>query len=339
MITVFDLRKYDLDDMHKVYDQWPQIARDAYNSEFEKISFDGIDHIVFSGMGGSGAIGDLFSSLLSKTNIHVSLVKGYVLPNTVDKNTLVITISISGNSQEPLTVLESAKNLDCSIIAFSSGGKMEEFCKKNQINHRKIELIHSARASFLRYVYSILKILESLLPITKNDIVESFNELENIKNQISFENLTSSNPALTLACWITKIPLIYYPHGLQSSAFRFKSSLQENSKKHVIVEDVIEACHNGIVAWEKTSTVQPILIEGKDDYVKTRERWKILKEYFVENKIDFREVHSIEGNLLSKLVVLIYFFDYVSIYNAILNEIDPSPVNSIDYIKKKLSLN
>ena len=150
MITPSDLQKFDPHGMHKVYDMWPQIAREAYESELEEISNDGIDHIVFAGMGGSGAIGDLFSSILSKSKIHVSLVKGYLLPRTVDKNTLVIVTSISGNSVESLTVLESAKKLDCSLVAFSSGGKMEEICKKNDITHRKIDYIHSPRSSLAR---------------------------------------------------------------------------------------------------------------------------------------------------------------------------------------------
>ena len=65
-----------------------------------------------------------------------------------------------------------------------------------------------------------------------------------------------------------------------SAAIRFKNSMQENSKKHVLFEDVIEASHNGIVSWEKSSNIQPILMQGKDDHFKTRERWKIFKEFF-----------------------------------------------------------
>ena len=41
-----------------------------------------------------------------------------------------------------------------------------------------------------------------------------------------------------------------------------------------MTEDILEACHNGIIAWEKPSLVQSILIEGKDDFIKTKERTK-----------------------------------------------------------------
>ncbi len=336
MITLSDLQKFDPSGMHKVYDMWPQIAREAYESEFEEISYDDINHIVFAGMGGSGAIGDLFSSILSKSKIHVSLVKGYLLPRTVDKNTLVIVTSISGNSVEPLTILESAKKLDCSLIAFSSGGKMEELCKKNNITHRKINYIHSPRSSLVKYTYSMLKILNHTLPVTKNEITESINQLNIIQNNISSENLTETNYSIDLASWISGIPMIYYPHGLHSAAIRFKSSLHENAKSHAMVEDIIEASHNNIVSWERPSIVQPILIKGKDDYAKTKERWSIIEQYFEENKIDFKLVHSINGNILSKIIVLYYLFDYCSIYKAIMNETDPTPIRSIDFIKSKL---
>ena len=121
------MNEIDSKGMYKIYDRWPEIAKVAFESDLNPVDFKNIDHIIFAGMGGSGAIGDLFASILSKTNIHVSLVKGYVLPKTVDKNTLIVTTSVSGNTIETLTVLDSAKKLDCNIIAFSSGGKMEEF--------------------------------------------------------------------------------------------------------------------------------------------------------------------------------------------------------------------
>ena len=131
--------------------------------------------------------------------------------------------------------------------------------------------------------------------------------------------------------------MIYYPWGLESVAIRFKNSLQENSKTHVIIEDVVESCHNGIVAWEKKSKVQPLMIKGTDDHIKTKERWNVLSKYFNENQIEYKEVFSTNGNILTKIICLIYLLDYVSIYKAILEGIDPSPVKSIDYIKRKIN--
>ncbi len=320
--------------MYKVYDQWPSIARESYSSSQDVVDFDNIDHIVFSGMGGSGTIGDIISSILSKTNIHVAVVKGYHLPNTVDSKTLVITTSISGNTAETLSVLETARKTKCKLVAFSSGRKMHDYCQKHKIEHRVVPKTHSPRASFPGFLYTILKVLGPVLPLKEKDIVESIRELEKTGRIISSENLDKNNPALELAEWISGIPIIYYPFGLQSAAVRFKNSLHENAKRHAMIEDIIEAGHNNIVSWEKKDKVQPILLEGSDDYIKTKQRWKIIKKYFEINKIDYREVYSVKGSIISKLINLIYVLDYSTIYLAALSKIDPSPTKSIDFIKK-----
>ena len=323
--------------MYKTYDRWPEIAQKQYESEFNKIELDNFNHIIFAGMGGSGAIGDIFSAILSKTNIHVEVVKGYLLPKTVNEKTVVIAISISGNTEETLNVLQQASILKCKTIAFSDNGKMKEFCLKKKIEYRQIKMEHSPRASFPTFLFSILKILQPFLPIQKNDITDSILALKEQKERISSLNLNENNPAINLAEWINDIPLIYYPWGLQASAIRFKNSLQENAKMHAITEDVIEACHNGIVSWEKSSNVKPILIQGKDDYIKTKERWQFVKEFFNEKNIEYKEIHSVNGSILSKLINLIFLLDYSTIYRSVLSEIDPTPVKPIDYVKNRLN--
>ena len=336
MISKENLEKYDPEGMHHAYDAWSDLALDAYNSELQPIDFKNIDHVVFAGMGGSGTIGDVFASILSKTDIHVSVVKGYLLPKTVDDSTLVVTTSISGNTLETISILKNVEKMNAKFVALSSGGTMEKFCMDKKIKYYKIEEEHSPRASFVGFLYSALNILEQILPVKKIDVNESIESLFDIQKSICSKNLNETNEALQIAEWIKEIPMVYYPSGLQSAAIRFKNSMQENAKVHVITEDVIEACHNGIVAWDKPKNVQPILIQGKDDYVKTKERWEIIKELFRENGIQYKEIFSQEGSILNKLVCLIYLLDYASIYNAIISKTDPTPIKSIDFIKKRL---
>ncbi len=336
MITKLDLETIDKSGMHKVYDKWSEIAKSSYEYDWELLKYQDIDHIVFAGMGGSGSIGDIFSSILSKTKLHVSVVKGYVLPKTVDGNSLVIVSSVSGNTVEAVSILNQGKNLNCKLIAVSSGGEIEKICKFNNIDYRKIKQFISPRASLVSFVYSMLKILEFIIPITKKEIIESIKSLEKIGIQISSNNLTDSNQALNLAQEISGIPLIYYPWGLQAAAIRFKNSLQENAKMHAIVEDVVEASHNGIVAWGGESEIFPILLQGQDDNTKTKERWEIFKTYFDDKKINYKEIVSIKGGILSKLIHLTYLLDYASIYKSILSKTDPTPVKAIDFIKSRL---
>ena len=89
--------------MYQIYDEWPNLARQSIESEPQRIQVKNIDHIIFAGMGGSGSIGDVISSILSKEDIHVTIVKGYHLPSNLNSNSLVITTSVSGNTKETLT--------------------------------------------------------------------------------------------------------------------------------------------------------------------------------------------------------------------------------------------
>ena len=336
-MQISDIQRHDSKKMYEAYDRWPEISQENYFAkDLPKIQFKNIDHIVFAGVGGSGTIGDVISSILSKNDIHVNVVKGYLLPKTVDSNTLIITTSVSGNSKEALTILRNAKKSKGKFLAFSSGGEMKKYSIKNKIPYYEIPEIHSPRASFPCYLYSILNILEDVISVKKRDVKESIDQLKKTKKKICSDNLTNSNPALSLAKWISDFPVIYYPWGLHSAAIRFKNSLQENAKMHVFAEDIIESSHNGIVAWEKRSKIKPILLMGKDDYVKTKERWQIVKEFFNQKKIQYKEVHSLDGNILTKLVNLIYLLDYSSIYLAVLSKTDPTPVKPIEFIKSRI---
>ena len=335
-MDMHEIKKFDPQKMYEVYDKWAILARDAYKKEFPKIQFGDIDHVVLAGMGGSGAIGDIIEAILSRENFHVSTVKGYLLPKTVDSKTLVIAISISGNTKEILSILDYKSKSDAKFVAISSGGIMVKKCMENSIPHYNIPMNHSPRASFGVFLYSILNILGDALPIQKSEVIESLEKMDLLQNNINSKKLNEENQSLNLAKKINLNPLIYYPDGLKAAAIRFKNSLQENSKIHTSIEDVIEASHNSISTWENNNNFKPILLQGIDDYVKTKERWKIIKEYFKSKNIDYEEVYSVDGNIISKLVCLIYLLDYTSIYLAILSKIDPSPVDAIDFIKSRL---
>lgn len=331
------ISKNDPTGLHLVYDDWPKIALKSYESQKETANFDGIDHVVLLGMGGSGTISDILYSILSKSDIHAYTVKGYHLPATVDKNTLVIATSVSGNTDETITVLQDSLKKDCKKIAFSKeNSQLELLCKKNGISHYAPEFYHSPRASLVSFLYYILDSLGNILKTKKEDILESINSLELLQKEIVSSNL-NSNRSLELAQWISGTPVIYYPWGLSAAAIRFKNCLNENAKMHAIAEDVIEASHNGVVAWEKPLGFQPVLIQGQDDYLKTKERWKILQEFFDSKNIEYREIHSVSGNILTKIMNLIYLLDYATIYRAFLSGMNPSPVGPIDFVKTRLS--
>ena len=89
---------------------------------------------------------------------------------------------------------------------------------------------------------------------------------------------------------------------------------------HAMTEDIIETCHNGIVAWDKESKVKPILIKGDNDYIKTKERWKIITEFFVERNVDYYEINSANTSqihfFIDLLAYLLNFFFLLLTYSS-----------------------
>ena len=70
-MKISDIQKYDSQKMYEAYDAWPKLAKEYYEKDFSKLEIDNVDHIVFAGMGGSGTIGDIISSILSRNNFSI----------------------------------------------------------------------------------------------------------------------------------------------------------------------------------------------------------------------------------------------------------------------------
>lgn len=319
--------------MHRTYEDWPDVAADAYAQDVPSVDLEGINHIAFSGMGGSGIVGDIIAALLSQTAIKTTIIKGYNLPKTVDDSTLVVCCSASGDTAETMSVLRAATQTR--LLGVSSGGQLGRFCTANNIPFVRTRLVHSPRASLPCMLYPILKALDGLLPISKGQIASSIDEIARTKKTISADN-AADNAAMNIANSIDAIPIIYYPHGLLCVATRFKNSLHENAKVHAMIEDVIEACHNNVVAWERTAGVMPVIIRGFGDHEKTMQRWDILKEFFVSKDIRYLEVTGSGQTILARILSLIYMLDYATIFLAARYGQDPSVIAPIDFIKSRL---
>jgi len=57
MITRERINKIDTDGICGAYDRWPEIAKDCYKNNTQKIDLKEIKNVIFVGMGGSGTVG------------------------------------------------------------------------------------------------------------------------------------------------------------------------------------------------------------------------------------------------------------------------------------------
>ena len=62
----------------------------------------------------------------------------------------------------------------------------------------------------------------------------------------------------------------------------------------------------------------------------------IIKKLLSKQGVEYKEIKSVNGGILSKLVNLVYLLDYTTLYLAIKFNIDPTPVKTIEYIKNRI---
>ena len=314
--------------MIDTYDKWPEYALESYKtSESLDITYD---NVLFSGMGGSGIAFDIISSLVQDKDVIIN--KGYFLPKNIS-NSLIVVNSASGDTIETLTVLKNASKLKNKVIAFSSGGKIETFCKKNKITHYKYTLKSSPRASIPFSLYTILGTLSESLGIKKSMITDSLKTLRDSKKKIYDKK---NSPALDLAKFIKGYPVCYYSADLFPIALRFRQDFQENCKKLCATEEVVESCHNSINSWENPSGLSPILLRGSNDHKLIKNRFEVWKEYFDSRGIKYKEIYSGKGGLLSQFMGSIYEMSTSTIYYAIQDGTDPTLLKAIDFVKARV---
>ena len=96
--------------------------------------YKNIDQIVISGMGGSNLGPKIIKSVYSnEIKVPFSINADYQIPASVNKNTLFILSSYSGNTEEVLHTYKEAKKRKAKIMIVTAGGKLAEIIKKDNL--------------------------------------------------------------------------------------------------------------------------------------------------------------------------------------------------------------
>ncbi len=335
--------KYDSQNQFKVLiDTHTQIDY-AWNNKFdiEKIKSKKIESILVSGLGGSAISADLIKNFLhGELKVPFIVNRNYFLPQFVNKNTLVIISSYSGNTEETCSVFEEALKRDCSIICITTGGKVEKLAVENNIHAVKLLKGYQPRYSLGLSFFSLLKILQVIEIISKQD--EVVRQITSLWRNKGKEYSGEDNPAYSYAEKIIGfIPIIYSADDITSAAgYRFKCQFNENSKLHAFHNVIPELNHNELIGWETFSEKQMnaklLNILDTSYHPQTKKRFQVTSELASENKIEVINFESSENDFKLRLMDLVYLFDWITYYTAVLRGFDPSEIRNIDTMKGRL---
>jgi glucose/mannose-6-phosphate isomerase len=290
-----------------------------------------VDRVVVTGIGGSDLPGELLKAYLNiKVPIFVN--HDYDLPEFVNSKTLVFVVSYSGNTEESLAAFKVAFRKNCRIVGMSSGGKLRDFCLKNSLPHILVPGGLQPRMALGYLFFPLLNTLYSshLIPNPENDVNAVVAALRKADIEEKAKELAEKLAG--------KIPIIYSSNKLAAVAYKWKINFNENSKTHAFCNTFPELNHNEITGYTKLNAYYyVIMLQDEDDYRRIKERMSLTKDLITNKGVEVTQIALTGECLLSRMFSAIHLGDLTSYYLALLNKVDPEPVEMQENLKKKLA--
>jgi glucose/mannose-6-phosphate isomerase len=323
--------------------QWEQVQ---YNAVVENGDHDGrqMTKVVVTGMGGS-ALAALFAKALLEEQLSIpfEVVRGYELPTYVDDSTLVIASSYSGNTEETLSALEQARERGAQVAIVAAGGRLVEIAKETSTAHVVIPSGMQPRMGMLVNLRALVTLLVHFNVVGQGLNDELAGTSEWLKEQTAQwipHVSTDRNEAKQLALLaVGKTPVIYGGRLTGPVAYKWKISWNENAKNVAFWNELPEFNHNEFIGWSSHPVDKPFVIF---DLLSSFEHERILKRFEVSDRLlsgkrpKANQIHLQGDTVLKQLLWGCILADFVSIYVAILNGVDPTPVDLVEKFKKEL---
>lgn len=303
-------------------------------------------HIVFIGLGGSAIGADIVKGyLIEEIGVPIFVNRNYTVPAFVNKDSLIFAISYSGNTEETLRAYGEAKKRSANIIAVTSGGKLKELALKNNDMLILIPKGYPPRCALGYSFIPVLALLSKLglIKNKKDKLKKTVRFLDSLqKEALSPAAKGSSNIAKLVAKKIYKrFPVIYASARMEPIVTRWRGQFAENSKTLSSGHLFPEMNHNEIVGWvNPTASLKgftAVMLKDKDDFPRNKKRMDITASILRKAGFNVLEIESLGKSFLERMLSLVYIGDFASFYLAILNKVDPTPVDRIMYLKKQLA--
>ncbi len=343
------MSELDPSGMLQVVEDFPQQCREALGlgAAVEGLpKAEGITRVAVLGMGGSGISGDVAQALLGPAmGLPVSVHKSYTIPPFLGPETLVFAVSYSGNTEETLAAEEQAAAQGCRLIAVTSGGVLLSRARAAGYPTVLLPAGFQPRAALGYLSLSIGKVAErmGLVQGFEPEAKTAIARLEERRAQWARAVPERSNLAKQLARRLSgKLPVIYGSDGLLSVAvYRWKCQLNEIAKVPAFCHVLPELDHNEIVGWkqlpELTRSTEVIFLVNREEHPRVARRVEITADLIRDNLSGVSVLHVGGANPWERFFGATYLGDFASCYLALLNREDPTPVERIAELKRRMA--
>jgi glucose/mannose-6-phosphate isomerase len=302
-----------------------------------------VRNITVAGMGGSAIGGDLAAALLAgELKVPMNVHRDYGLPAYVGRDSLVIASSYSGNTEESLSSFEEAQRRGARVLVLTTGGKIAELARAAKYPVITFSYPAQPRAAL---GYSLGLVLGALTRLgfvrdLSSDIDAALADVAKLEERVHEGARTNDAKKLAIELY-GRIIFAYGGGVLGVMARRVKGQWNENAKNWGAFDVLPELNHNGVVGFPHPDIARDaltvLLLRSDRDNPRHKLRFDVTRELLDRASVPHKTLQFTGANMLSEVLQLTLFTDYVSFYVALLNGVDPSPVKSIDYLKERLA--
>jgi glucose/mannose-6-phosphate isomerase len=319
--------------------QWQQLEEN-----FDLPRLEGpFENIVYAGMGGS-ALAALFSRSWPGYKLPFEVCRQYHAPSYISGRTLFIAASYSGNTEETLSALAEAEQKGAQIVVIASGGMLQETAQNKAYPFVLLPKVQQPRYGVLANLKAIIATLEAAGQTDEADATQQLHATAQFLKEAVQPWLptvpTKDNPAKRLAIELAgKSPVVYAGPLLAPAAYKWKINFNENAKNVAWWNELPEFNHNEFIGWDSHPTQKPyavIDLRSHLEHPRVQKRFE-LSDRLLSGKRPAAHVVNAQGeNLLEHLLWTSAFGDFVSIYLALLNGVNPAPVDLVEKFKQQL---
>ncbi len=333
------ISRFDSDDaLGVIASQFSQLLQ---KYEVEVGPHEPIRGLVVAGMGGS-ALGASLLPVWPGVSVPFEISRSYDIPAWVDNGTLVVASSYSGNTEETVAALKSAKDRGAQIAVIAAGGELEKLAAEFSCPFVQLPAGLQPRMAPFYNFKALLTLLVSY-SLVDRDFIE---ELESTATKMADKPRlwgpsvpTIDNLAKQLAehC-VGKTPIVYggllYP-----AAYKWKINFNENAKNTAWCGQYSEFNHNEFLGWSSHPIEKPFAVF---DLISSFDHPQIQKRFVISDKLlsgkrpKAKQIHAEGETVLEQLLWTVALGDMVSVYLALLNGVNPTPVDLIEKLKKEL---
>lgn len=337
------IRKVDTRDMLQMAADMPDHLRDSFLiGRSAQVEHDDIRNIVICGLGGSAIGGDMISTCLSEScKVPCDVTRSYSVPAHVGSDSLVIAVSYSGDTEETLSMVESAFARGAEVVAVSSGGRLKAVAEERGAVHCEVPSGLVPRATVGHVVGAIAGILDSAgITEAAEDMEETVAVLRRIISDCGPAVETSKNPAKKLAHELHGTVPVTIGYGLSVPvAKRWADQFNENAKTIAFSDELPEMNHNSIVGWvgDGRSQGYSMIFLDHDRCDAMMERRVAATKDMLRERVRVFSSTAVGLSLLAKMFSHVIVGDFTSVYAALLRGEDPSTTEPIDDIKRILA--